>query len=241
MKKRRKTVFKIIILGIFTILAVMTTRIPTMSPAFAGVPGEHAPDAMWIEPSTVDLSTDTVLVSYRFNVTVWINLTESSASWQFKLAYNKNHLNATGCGYTAGDKSQFFEDVTTIPLPPSFESLNTTHNYVLHAESTFLSPRDPGYGSLAWIEFEVMTIPPPEGETYTSKLAIVEVYPDGTETYAQDPDGNKIVLNAFESIYTIPEFPELLIPAVLMSLTLIAISLSIKLRNSKNNKMKITS
>jgi len=220
---------------------VLWVLLLTISPAFAGVPNDpHDANAMWIEPSTVDLSTDTVSVGYRFNVTVWINLTESSASWQFKLAYNKNHLNATGCGYTAGDKSQFFEDVTTIPLPPSFESLNTTHNYVLHAESTFLSPRDPGYGSLAWIEFEVMTIPP-EGETYTSKLAIVEVYPDGTETYAQDPDGNKIVLNAFESIYTIPEFPELLIPAVLMSLTLIAISLSIKLRNSKNNKMKITS
>jgi len=220
---------------------VLWVLLLTMSPAFAGVPSEpHAADAMWIEPSTVDLSTDTVSVGYRFNVTVWINLTESSASWQFKLAYNKNHLNATGCGYTAGDKSQFFEDLTTIPLPPSFGSINATHNYVLHAESWMMgSFRDPGYGSLSWVEFEVMAIPP-EGQTFTSPIALVEVYPDGAETYAQDPDGVYIALNVYESIYIIPEFLELLIPAVLMSLTLIAIILSTKLRNSKNNRMKIT-
>ena len=206
---------------IINIVVLVTLVLLMVSRVFAAVPEEpHPGDAMWVEPSTIDLSTDTVSVGYRFNVTIWINLTVASASWQFKLAYNKNHLNATGCGYTAGDKSDFFKDINTVSLEPSFGTLNTTHNYVLHGEVAFTSQRDPGYGSLAWVEFEVMTVPP-EGETYTSKLAMVEVYPDGTETYAQDPEQNKIPLNVYESTYIIPEFSGFLFFVLVICLALI--------------------
>jgi hypothetical protein len=189
---------------------------PLVSVVSAAVPGvPHSADSMWIEPALVTLSSDTVSVGYRFNVTVWINLTVASASWQSKLAYNKNHLNATKTGYTAGDKSDFLSNITTIPLSAQLGSLNATHNYVLSAESWMLGPtRSPGYGSLVWVEFEVMAVPPP-GETFTSQIGMVDVYPAGTETYAQTPTGDKIPINVYYSTYIIPEFPSFLIAILL--------------------------
>ncbi len=173
----------------------------------ASTPTEpHAGDAMWTEPSLVDLSTATVSVGYKFNVTVWINLTETSASWQFVLAYDKSQLNATRAGYTgpAGAQSDFFSGLTTMKLSASFSVYNATHNYVLCAESWMDGPyRDPGYGSLEWVEFQVMVVPP-SGQTYTSLIWLVDVYPGGSQdTYAQDPSSNKIALNAFGTTYRI--------------------------------------
>jgi len=219
------------IISIVVLAALVLTPLVFMtSSVFAAVPDEpHAGDAMWIEPSNITLSTATHSVGYRFNVTVWINLTISSASWQFKVAYDKNHLNATGAGYTAGEKSDFYSNITTIPLPFSFASLNGTHNFVLGAESWLMgSNRGPGYGTLAWIEFEVMVVPP-EGEAYTSKIAMDDVSPTG-ETYVQDPDAVKIQLNSYESTYVIPEFIGFLSLVLIICLTTIAM-LSIKRRS----------
>jgi len=84
-----------------SILAIAVILL-TMSKALAAEPSEpHPGDSIWIEPSTINLSTGTYPVGYKFNVTVWINMTVTTVTWQFKLAYNKNHLNATRCGYTA--------------------------------------------------------------------------------------------------------------------------------------------
>jgi len=201
-----------------TVMSIMVASIGIF-PSYAYVPEEpHAGDSIWIEPSFIDLS-DTVSVGYRFNATVWINLTVSSAGWQFKLAYNKNQLNATGCGYTARDKSDFFSDISTVSSVPEFGSLNATHDYILHNESWSGdgSPRSPGYGGLSWVEFEVMSIPS-EGET--SPIAFVDVYPDGTETYAQKPDKTKIALNAYDCV---PEFSGFLFIVSIISLAIIAI------------------
>jgi hypothetical protein len=191
----------------------------------AAEPGEpHAGNAMWIEPSTKDLRDTGAGVGYKFNMTVWINLTLSSASWQFKVAYNKGQLNATAAGYTAGDKSDFFHNMTTIPLAPTFGSHNSTHNYVLQAESWMLGPtRSPGYGSLLWIEFSVMAVPP-AGQNLTSMIGLIEVYPVGTETYAQQPDGTMIDLTAYDSLYVIPEFSGLAILILLMCVAVITVS-----------------
>jgi len=202
--------------------AVLMLAIPLVH---ADVPTEpQNGDAMWIEPSSVDLRGTSAGVGYKFNVTVFINLTIDSASWQFNLVYNKSHLNATGTGYTAGDKSDFFHNVTTIPLSPTYSTYNTTHDSVLDAESWMLGlTRGPGYGSLAWVEFQVMTVPP-SGETYTSMIGLVDLYPSGTmDTYAQQPDGTKIALTSYDSTYTIPEFSGITIVALLMCLAAITI------------------
>jgi hypothetical protein len=170
----------------------------------ASTPTEpHAGDAMWTEPSLIDLSTATVSVGYKFNVTVWINLTLASASWQFVLAYDNSQLNATRAGYTAGTHSDFFNGLANVGLSPSFYVYNATHNAVLCAETLMLAIRDPGYGSLEWVEFQVMSVPP-SGQTFTSMIGMTDVYPGGSgDTYAQDPVGNKIAVNAFATTYRI--------------------------------------
>jgi hypothetical protein len=186
-------------------LVFALVSVPFLLPVHADTPTEpHAADAIWVEPLLIDLSTPPVSVGYKFNVTVFINLTVSSASWEFKLAYNKNHLNATGTGYTAGAKSDFFRNLTTLSLTPLFGSLNATHDYVLSAEAWLMGPtRGPGYGSLSWVEFEVTAVPP-SGENYTSAIALTDLYPEGTqETYAQQPDGTKVSLSASSSTYRI--------------------------------------
>ena len=200
-----------------TVTSIMVTSIDKFS-SYAHAPEEaHAGDSIWIEPSFIDLS-DMTPVGYKFNATVWINLTVSSAVWRFKLAYNKTQLNATGCGYTARDKSDFFSNISTVSSVPEFGSLDAAHDYVLHNESWSGGgpPRSPGYGGLSWVEFEVMSVPS-EGET--SPIAFVDVYPDGTETYAQEPDKTKIVLNAYDAV---PEFSGLLFIVSIIGLAIIA-------------------
>ena len=97
----------------------------------AGTPTEkHDANSMWIEPSSISFETATVSPGYRFNVTVYANVTHvvgasgAVGGWQFRIIYNKNYLKATGCWYTAGTKSQFFEDITTVSVSPSFGAYN---------------------------------------------------------------------------------------------------------------------
>ena len=147
----------------------------------ADVPNEpHTANAMWIEPSYIDLSTHIHDVGYKFNATVWVNitsvpsLTQVVTAWQLVISYDKSQMNAIRCGYTAGAKSQFFSNITTISLEPQFGSFNTTHNFVMHGENWVAGPKRtvPGYGSLGWVEFEVIA-KPPEGQVYTSLINLV--------------------------------------------------------------------
>ena len=131
----------------------------------------HNADAMWLEDCPIQLTTENLdhTIGYKFNVTVWVNLTFICGAWQFKMIYNNAHLTATGAGYTAGSKSDFFNNISAvIPVAPIFDSYNATHDYVLHGESALFQPfRKPGYGSLSWVEFEVVA-EPPSGEILTS-------------------------------------------------------------------------
>ena len=164
-----------------------------------GIPNEpHQANAMWIEPSWVNLTG--VSVGHRFNVTLWVNMTtgfEAIIAWQFFMIYDKAYLNATRAGYTAGDKSQFFENITTLPVLPSFSYYNATHNYVMHGECWFMGPmRGAGYGSLSWVEFEVVAAPP-----FTCTLDIsTEYHPPTGWTYVLDQDGNEIPLTPYNSV-----------------------------------------
>ena len=223
MKSKLSKAFSILVISLLLVLPVYANDVPT----------EHKDaDAMWIDPPTVDLTVDTVEVGDTFNITVWLNLTVQSASWEFKIAYNKNYLNVTGCEYTGGMKSEFFTNITTIPLVPQYGPHNTTHDYVLHGETWgMMGPfRNPGYGSLAWVEFEVLDVP---GEIQTFSLDQCLFYDD--ETYAQDPSQQKIPLDCYNGVVIIPEFLQFAFFALLMSLTLITCVLSVKFRNSKNH------
>jgi hypothetical protein len=205
--------------------AVLMLAIPLVQATEPAVP--HNADAMWIEPATVDLTGTSAGVGYMFNVTVWINLTKTSSTWQFVLAYNSNHLNATRCGYTgpSGTKSDFFSGLATLPLTPTFGVYNTTHNSILFGELWGMAGpyRDPGHGSLAWVEFNVTAVPA-SGQTFTSMIGLTDVYPDGGgDTYAQQPDSTKIAVTSDYTTYTIPEFSGLAIVALLMCMVTITI------------------
>jgi len=188
----------------FVILVVLSIAVLSVFPVYAGVPTEpHNADAMWIEPSSQRIVSDFDTIGYRFTVTVNINLTFTCSGWQFKVLYDKTHLNATGCGYTLNaTKSQFMENITTVARDPTFGSYDLTRDYVLHGESWLSGPmRNPGYGDLAWVEFEVLMVPPRGGgEAISSMLDISTSY--DADTYALN-DVGKHAISVYDSTYTL--------------------------------------
>ena len=214
---------------ILILTAVLLPGLLLLTPAHAQPSEPHPANAMWIEPSTIsnDLSIGT-----RFNVTVWINLTSNPTgvcgAWQFKLVYDPTYLNATRAGYTGGTpyapgttsgKSEFFNNISTVPLTPLFES-----DYVQIGES-WMGVGDmrhvPGYGSLAWVEFEV--IASPEGIIEVQLDISSGHHPPTSDTYALDGDGNEIQLNVVDAIVIIPEFPNMILLFLLICCSTIAI------------------
>ncbi|RLI03228.1 hypothetical protein DRO30_01405, partial [Candidatus Bathyarchaeota archaeon] len=136
----------------FNVSVYVTQTGTALSVSVLSEPIEHHPaDAMWIEPSCIDLTGYTT--GQKFNVTVWLNVTEASYVWQFKIYFNNTYLNAIRAGYTAGLQREFFEGLTTISVEPQIDN---DVGYVLYGETLIgEGQRDPGYGSLAWIEFNV--------------------------------------------------------------------------------------
>jgi thermitase len=154
----------------------------------------HSANAIWIKPSFKDLSHYTI--GQKFKAEVWLNLTVASYAWQICLIYDKTILNARRCGYTAGTTSQFFEGLSTVPVEPLFRDVNETDAYILYGECLLgLVEREPGYGSLCWVEFEIVNRPP---EPYQDYLELgTFIY----ETFVLDPEGNDIPITRYHCIY----------------------------------------
>jgi hypothetical protein len=205
----------------FLIATTIVLAIP-LHTVVATVPNEpHNADAMWLEPSVLNASD--LSIGLKFNITVWLNTSVACGGWQFHLIYNKNVLNATGCGYTAGSKSELFQNVTaTMPVDPQFMGINATYSYVEHGESWLSNSTNmnPGYGSLSWVEFQVMaafTALPYKLDISTSH------HPETSSTYALDWDtGDEIPLNVDDATI-IPEFNPLLIFVIFSAITIIAV------------------
>ena len=165
----------------------------------------HDANSMWIEPSAIQLNNIEHSIGYKFNITLWLNLTVACKGWQFKLLYNKNYLNISGIGYTGDNKSEFFQNITTMPVSPYFGSHNDTHDYVIYGEAWIMGPeRSPGYGSLAWIQFNVTAVPS-DGEEYNTILDISTHYP--YQTFALDENDEKTPLTPHECLYTFTWIP----------------------------------
>jgi hypothetical protein len=147
----------------------------------------HSGDAIWIEPSFVDL--DGLSIGQKFNVTLWTNLTRESYSWQIGVIYNSENLNATRASYTAGSSSQFFSGYATIPVAPDFVA-----GRVLFGESLIGEVERPaGFGSLCWIEFQILDTPHPEPVDYLELGA--------SDTFVLDPDLEEIPVTLFNGAY----------------------------------------
>jgi hypothetical protein len=174
---------------------VLALILLNMFSVVAGYPNEpHNANAMWIEPSSITLYTALHSIGYKFNVTVWLNVSSVPSpnqvvlAWQTKVAYDRAYLNATRTGYTAGAKSQFFENITNIIVAPVRGNLNATHDYIMHGEAWGTGPmRALGYGSLNWIEFEVLSVPAPEDGNITSVIGVFTTGP-GSRSRVFDGD-----------------------------------------------------
>jgi len=188
----------------FSILTITTIILATIT-VYALTPSEpHNANAMWIDPSLIELNATTTPVGYKFNVTVWANSSLETKGWQFWLYYQNAYINATRCGYTGpgGIKSEFFQGITTMPLSPSFKvNFNATHNRLDFGEAWIMGPyRSPGYGSLAWIEFEITSLPP-ENVLIEVPLNIKEAYYlDPPQTYLLYSDSSKRPLNVYNGL-----------------------------------------
>jgi len=218
---------KTAIILVFTVVSL--SGLLFLTPAYAQPNEPHPANAMWIEPSTI---SNDMSIGTRFNVTVWINLTSNPTGvcggWQFRMYYDPTYLNATRAGYTGGTpyapgttpgKSEFFNNVSTVPLSPFFGS-----DYVQVGES-WMGTGDmrhvPGYGSLAWVEFEV--IGSPDG-VIEVQLDISSAYhPPTSDTYAIDGEGEEISLTVADATVIIPEFPNVILLFLLICCSAIAI------------------
>ena len=191
------------------LIAAMLLLSMVAFPAIAGVPDKpHDANAMWIEPLSIDLNTADHDVGYKFNITVWVNLTVPSFWWQVKVLFCSECLNATRTGYTHEYKSEFFDPLPTVPVIPIIDNVE---DYVLHGESLVGGfERDPGFGSLCWIEFVVIKVPE-KGERLDCLFDIETTYPD--MTYVYDPVPTPIPLTPYNAPYSfvwIPPGPALL-------------------------------
>jgi len=204
-----KKITKLMILfALFTIMLPMK--------ALALEPNEpHNADAMWVEPSEIDLTT--VSVGYRFNVTVWVNCSKTCTAWQFLLYYNSTYLNATGCWYTAGTTSEFFQGLGPITVEPTFYN-----DSVLFGESCLMNLREPGYGSLAFVEFEVIKVPP---EQLTFELDISKAYPEDTYLIVvlDSEEGKLEPMSVLNATVIIPEFGPLVYIMLILTISSIAV------------------
>ena len=181
------------LLTVVSIMLIITLNFPIE--AYGNQPQEpHEADSIWVEPSTIELKSTEITPGYKFNVTLWINLSFASYSWQVKLYYNTTFLDALNTGYTAGMQSEFFQGLTTMPVTPIIDD---NAGYVLHGETLVgATQRDPGYGSLIWIEFEV-TLAPNPGETFECTLDINNEY-----VYAMSAELDKPPIEKFSSNFT---------------------------------------
>jgi hypothetical protein len=180
------------------LLLIMITTLLLSSIAII-VPVRAVPaDSMWIEPSSLSFNVNTTSVGYKFNVTVWLNMTTPANSWQFYLIYNKNHLNVTRCDYTGSGKSLWSDAFPTNPVEPTFGAHNGTFDYVLHAEVLKSAANQTGSGSLAWVEFEIMSAPG-AGETFSSDLRLDVIGP--FNSYVLDASLNPMTVSYEKTTY----------------------------------------
>ncbi|MFX0185897.1 MAG: hypothetical protein ACFE95_22665 [Candidatus Hodarchaeota archaeon] len=136
------------------LVLLVGTQISLVKNAKASTPSEsHSANAMWIEPSTVTATN----LGDEFNVTIWLNISQTSFAWQMKLFYNSTWFHATRIGYTNGIKSAFFAEHSPMPVTPI---VNNEEGYILHGETLLGNDEKiPGCGSLIWIEFNLTEIP----------------------------------------------------------------------------------
>lgn len=133
-------------------------------------------NVMWIDSPAVSLD-----VGDRFNVTVWVNLCQSSFVWQCLIWFDTACLYATRSGPTGWPTSDFFKGHVTVPVGPR---INNSIGAVWACETLIGSDSVlAACGSLFWVEFQVVSF------WNTTKLRL-----DPVDSFVLDPYLNEIQL-----------------------------------------------
>jgi uncharacterized membrane protein YdcZ (DUF606 family) len=177
---------------VFSSMAVLSMAEVSMEP--------HNADAMWVEPSTITLNNVTGYVGMKFNVTVWLNMTEDVYGYQIALRYDRTQLKATRARFTAGSTSNYFAPLITSAPAPAIDTSFLGNGSVLAFESCLGDDLVPGpkNGSLIWIEFQILEMP--VSGNLTSSFDITTQYPKST--WVKDPDLNKLTTTTYDGAYT---------------------------------------
>jgi len=224
------------------ILALILTALISARIALAGPNEPHAGNAMWIEPSSIDLSSQSV--GYKFNVTVYANITSVPGTsgiggWQVKLTYNNTQLNATRAWYKVGTtpgQSEFFQDITVKTVSPKFGS-----GYVLHGESwagdpttgpfAYANATNPRMGGLAIVEFNLTGLVP-QGGNVTNLLDIKSNWPSDTYVLDYDSASKILDIDVYNATVVIPVVPEFAIAAYFLIALIATSTLSLLVKKS---------
>ena len=204
-------------------LLAMSFTLIGITSCFAQLPPSAPEDdnAMWFDPMEVYVA-DTSPIGYKFNLTLWTKTVNSTKGWQIRLWYSNTYINFSRAGLTAGAKSDFYHNLTyTFPVTPSHVVENTSHNRLDYGEAAPGPPlnpelRGPGYGSLCWVEFEVIAALP----TYVEiPLDIEYAYTTLPPlTYLLYSDDSKSPLVIYNGLVIVPELSSLLILGGLLAL-----------------------
>jgi hypothetical protein len=164
--------------------------------------GDQRPGhAMWVEPSTVNLTGDSATIGYRFNVTVWLNMTQDIYSYSIGLLYNRTQLKCIRAGFTDGGTSEYFTGHYSTALMVIDTSY--LHNGSILAYEGCIAQdqiKGPRVGSLVWAEFEVVTAPS-SNQSLTSKFDISTQY--SNDTWVDNIGLGKIQIETFDGAYEI--------------------------------------
>jgi len=180
-----------------TLLALIISTM-TIAPAFAAPP---LPPAIWTMPDTLSFDTATTNIGDKFNVTVWISTLGATFTWQAKVTFDQNHIEATSADYTGVGKSLFVGAAGTIPVTPQIDNVTGS---VTHGESLIAGSIPASSNSLFWIEFQIMAVPG-VGETFNDMIDVVD---PGDNTFILDPELETVIPNvagtSFEFVWTAP-------------------------------------
>lgn len=167
------------------VLLVAAMLLTGAVPAFAGTPTvPHDAQSFWLEPTSVDLTTANPLhiKGYKFNLTLFLNTTWPTASYQVAVTCDTTMLAIIDAGWTAGSKSQFYETKSTSASLNFPNSGKVVAGETLYGEDYLPGPH---CGGIIWITFNVTAVPG-KGETLTSDI---EVSKDPAEVWIVWFDG----------------------------------------------------
>jgi len=183
---------------------MLATLMLSITPVFAPIIVPHNADAMWIEPSPKSYISGPV--GTLFNVTVALNMTETTFAWQAVIYYNHTQLNALTIYKTAPPTSEFMAGFATTfntaINPGAYPPIGDLQAVV--CSETLSSPDvqpGPHWGTLFTVTFNI-TLAVPKGVTPLSSAFDISTEYALTNTYVWDPTGTPIPFTPHDGLYT---------------------------------------